>query len=137
MKILLLSLVLGVSSCASVPVDPWQGLDPDTTPATTSIDCGGFPLPSEASEGHIAYDKAGTNALEAYRACSEANQAIVDAHAQQIGQLEFAVQGLVDAGQAQYRIAEMRQTMIEDERKHNFWTSIGYWFVIVGMGLAL
>jgi len=61
----------------------------------------------------------------------------VGEHAAQIGQLKVARKALVEAGQAQRNIADMRQEMLEDERRHHFWQSIGYWVAIIGMGLAL
>ena len=131
-------LLLLISGCAtSPPISPWAGLSVETDPAIAAMDCGSFPAPSEATNAFITYDKAGVNALEAYRVCSEANQANVDEHAAQILQLKIARQGLTEAGQAQWNIAEMRQQMLEDERRHHFWQNIGYWVVIGAMGVAL
>ncbi len=104
----------------------------DTRPAAAALDCGPFPYPTRATAAEITYDEAGTNALEAYRVCSEANQDNVDEHAAQIQQLKVARAALVDAGKAQRNIANMRQQMLEDERRHHFWQSLGYWVLIVG-----
>ncbi len=131
-------LVLISAGCASSPpISPWAGLSTDTSPVTASLVCGAFPTPSEATGDFIVYDEAGVNALEAYRICSEANLGNVDEHAAQIMQLKIARQGLTEAGQAQWNIAEMRQQMLEDERRHHFWQSLGYWIVIGVMGVAL
>jgi len=133
MRLLLMCLILGVSSCATAPPEsPWDGLDTETTTAARSLDCGPFPLPSGATDDAISYDMAGVNALDAYRVCSETNEANVDEHAAQIGQLKIVRKGLTEAGQAQRRIAEMKQEMLEDERRHHFWQSLGYWVLIVG-----
>ena len=139
MRRLAIFCVIGViSGCATAPPEnPWDGLTVDTDPAVTSLDCGRFPAPSEATSSMIVYDMAGTNALEAYRICSETNGAVVDWHAAQIGELKVARAALVDAGQAQRNIAGMRQEMLEDERQHHFWTSLGQWALIIGLGLAL
>lgn len=127
-----------ISGCATTsPESPWDGLTTETNPAVGSIDCGRFPMPSEATDALISYDMAGVNALDAYKVCSEANEAIVDDHAAQIGQLKIARKGLTEAGQAQRRIAAMKQEMLEDERQHHFWQSLGLYAVIIGMGLAL
>lgn len=131
-------LGLSLSGCASAPpVNPWDDLTTDTNPAVTSIDCGRFPAPSDATDSMIVYDMVGVNALEDYRSCAEANQSIVDLHAAQIGELKVARGALVSAGKHQRNIADMRLEMLEDERRHNFWTSLGYWVVIVGLGAAL
>jgi len=87
-------------------------------------------------EEGIVYSVDGVNKLEAYRTCSEANEVIGSEHAAQIGQLKLARKGLVEAGQAQRRIADMKQTMLDDERKHHFWQSLGYW-VLIGGAIAL
>ncbi len=85
----------------------------------------------------VVYDKASLNDLNAYRVCSEANEAIAGEHALQIGQLKLARKGLTEAGRAQRNIADMREEMLRDERRHNFFQSIGLYAVIVGMGFAL
>ena len=137
MKLLTCLIVFAVlSGCATAPVDPWQGLTVDTKPAATPIDCGSFPLPVRASETEIVYDKAGSNDLADYMDCSEANEAIATEHALQIGQLKIARKSLVEAGQAQRRIADMKQEMLDDERRHHFWQSLGYW-VLIGGAIAL
>ena len=136
---LLTFLILGLSlsGCATVTPNPWQNLDTDTSAAVSAIDCGQFPYPSEVYKTHVVYDKAELNTLDAYKKCSEANEAIANEHALQIGQLKLARKGLTEAGQAQRNIADMKEEMLRDERKHNFFTSIGYWVVIIGMGAAL
>ena len=135
-----LSLIISaslLSGCASSPApNPWDGLTVETDPATTAIDCGSFPLPSEALEAAVVYDKAGLNALEAYRLCSEANEANVDEHAAQIGQLKISRKNLVEAGAAQRRIADLRSEILEDERKHMFWERLGLWAIALA-GVAL
>jgi hypothetical protein len=113
------------------------GLDTDISPATTPLDCGTFPFPSETYKTHVVYDKAGLNDLNAYRTCSEANEAIVSEHAQQIGQLKLARKGLTEAGQAQRRISDMKEQMLEDERRHNLWQTSGLYVVILALGFAL
>ena len=123
----------GLSGCAtSQPESPWAGTTVEVGPAAAALDCARFPLPSSATDTEITYDEAGSNALEAYRICADANQANVDEHAAQIGQLKVARAALVESGQAQRNIADMRQEMLDDERRHNFWQSIGYWVLIVG-----
>jgi hypothetical protein len=81
------------------------------------------------------YNKASLNDLNDYRQCSEANEAIASEHALQIGQLKLARKGLTEAGRSQRNIADMRQTMLDDERRHNFFQSIGLYAVIIGLAL--
>jgi len=141
MNRLLTCLIIGASlssGCAtSPPISPWEGLSVETDSATAALDCGLFPAPIKATEVEIVYDGGGVNDLEAYRVCSEANEGNVDEHAAQIKQLKIARKGLTEAGQAQRNIADMRAEMLDDERKHHFWQSIGYWVVIGAMGFAL
>jgi len=132
-KLILCSIVGALSGCASVPAEnPWDGLTTETKAAAAPLDCGKFPLPTESSDSTITYDVAGMNDLEDYRQCSEANEAIAGEHVLQIGQLKLARKGLTEAGQAQRRIADMKQIMLEDERRHHFWQSLGYWVLIAG-----
>ena len=141
MRKLLTFLIIGASlsaGCATTPPDsPWDGLTVETGRAAPALDCGPFPFPTRASEAEIVYDQEGVNALEAYRICAEANQANVDEHAAQIQELKIARKALVEAGQAQRNIADFRQEMLEDERRHHMWQSVGYWIAIIGMGFAL
>ena len=135
MRMLLTFLLVGVlSGCATQSPNPWVELETDVSPATQPLNCV-MPLPDEVVGQSIVYTTA--HALEAYRVCSEANEAIAQEHALQIGQLKLARKGLVEAGQSQRAIADMRKEMLEDERRHNFFEKIGYWIVIIGMGTAL
>ena len=132
-----LILGLSLSGCATVTHNPWQDLDTDTSAAVSGIDCGAFPYPSEVYKTHVVYDKAGFNALDDYKKCSEDNEAIVNEHALQIGQLKLARKGLTEAGQAQRNISDMREQMLADERRHNLWTTSGLYVVILALGFAL
>ena len=135
MRMLLIFSAVGVlSGCVTQPADPWQDLTVEVEPATAPIECR-MPLPDEVIGQSIVYETA--HSLEAYRVCSEANEALVEEHAAQIQQLKIPRQHLVEAGQAQRHIADMRQEMLEDERRHNFWTSVGYWVVIIGLAASL
>lgn len=94
-----------------------------------------MPLPDEVVGQSIVYETA--HALEAYRVCSEANAAIAQEHVSQIGQLKIARKGLVEAGQSQRAISDMKSEIIAEERKHHFWTSLGQWVLIIGLGASL
>lgn len=138
MKRLLIFLSVGVSfGCASTPENPWTDLTTDTKPAAQALECGPMPRPTEVVGESILYDNAGVNALESFRQCAEDNAEIVNLHADQIAELKTARNALVEAGLSQRHIADMREQMLEDERKHNFYTSIGYWVIILALGLSL
>lgn len=131
--IFLISFAALLSGCATEAPARWDGLDVDMSAATTPLDCGGFPAPTEGA----VYDKAGFNDLNEYRKCSEDNEAIAAALAAEVDQLKISRKGLTEAGQAQENIAAMRLEMLEDERRHNLFTSVGYWIVIIALGAAL
>lgn len=136
MRLLLIFLLAGVVSCASVPENPWDGLTVDTVPAAQPLDCV-WPAPNDVIGDSVVFDNAGVNDLDDYKQCSEDNAAIVTEHAAQIAELKVARKALVESGQSQRNIAEMRAEMLEDERRHNFYTSIGYWVVIIGLVASL
>lgn len=139
MKKLLIFLIsfASLSGCATQAPDPWEGLDVDMSEAATSIDCGSFPMPDSTTDSVAIYDKAGMNELNAYRKCGDDQAKLVDEHSQQIDELKIVRKSLTEAGQAQANIASMKQEMLDDERKHNFYTTIGYWVLIVGLAAAL
>ena len=141
-----LLLIAGASlaGCASNPPhDPWAGISLPDGPIAKPVDCGPFPYPTELldtdADGAIdtyRYDRAGANELEAWRTCSGANFTIAAEHADQLDYLRVGAAELVQMGQHQRRIADLRLEMLEDERRHNFWASIGYWVVIGALGAA-
>lgn len=137
MRILVLFSIIGVlSGCATAP-NPWDSVDVLRETPTRPIEVGKFPLPAESTSQGIWYDLEGVNALEAYRLAAEGNMAIADAHADQIESLNEAVGYLVEAGQAQRRIADMRQEILETERRHWMFERLGYWagFIFIGVSL--
>ena len=136
-KISAIFLISSVASCTTVPPDPWTDLETETEAAVTPLDCGSFPFPADFNDEVVTYDKAGTNDLNDYRKCAQANHDIAEQHALQINQLKIARAALVDAGGAQRRIADMRQQALTDERQHNLWTTWGLYAVILAMGFAL
>lgn len=129
-----LVIILFLSGCATPTPNPWVGLETNTDPVVGPVRCS-MPLPDRVEGQSIVYDSA--HDLEAYRVCSEANAELVTEHAATVQQLKLARSGLVDAGQSQRNIADMRLQMLEDERRHHAWSSIGYWVVIIGLAASL
>jgi len=132
MRLAALLLLGALSGCAVAPTEnPWDDLTVETDPAAAPIDCGSFPAPAGATNEQITYDQAGTNDLEQYRVCSEANEVIAAEHAAQIGQLKLARKGLTEAGQAQRRVSDLKGEILQEERQHMFWERIGLWVIAI------
>ena len=135
MRMLKTFLLVGVlSGCATTTLNPWTDLDVDLSPAIAPIHCV-LPRPDEVIGQSIVYET--VHALEAYRVCSEANEAIANEHALQIGQLKLARKGLTEAGAAQRSISDMKEEMLRDERRHNFFEKIGLYVLVIGLGVSL
>ena len=133
MRILVCFLIVGVlSGGATSTTNPWKDLTMDTSAAVGPRDCHRFPLPSSFTIDTIVYDESGANALEAYRACAEDNKDLVIEHAAQIRQLKIARKGLTEAGIAQRNISDMRQEILEQERRHWLFERIGYVILTIG-----
>lgn len=131
-----ISSVILLSGCATTPNNPWNSLTTETSPAATPLDCANFPLPTETYQTHVVYDKAGFNDLNAYRQCSEANEGIAGEHSRQIDQLKISRKNLTQMGRAQRNIADMKQEMLDDERRSHLISNI-VWAGLFIAGMAL
>lgn len=138
MRRLLILLLAGAlsSACTTTPLDPWADLEADARPAVRPQELPRWPQPIEATESTVTFDLDGTRALDAYRAAGATNTRIAEANADQVDALNEAAGHLIAAGRGQRQIAELRAEMLEDERRHHLFTSIGYWVVIVALGVA-
>lgn len=117
--------------CAATPADnPWDSVEIPSEAIETPLPCDELPAP-------VVLDEIGQGRIEAMRECAMANYDIASEHIVQIESMRDATQSLVEAGQHQRRIAEMKQEMLDDERKSNFFEKIGLYAIILGMGLAL
>lgn len=116
--------------CATPQINPWDSVEVPSEAIETPLPCDELPAP-------IALDDIGKGRIEAMRECAMANYDIASEHIIQIEEMREAAINLIDAGQHQRRIAEMKQEMLEDERKRNFFEKIGLYAVIIGLGLAL
>jgi len=126
-----LLIVGGLLGCVTAPpANPWDSVEVPSEVIETPLPCYELPEP-------VVLDDIGRGRIEAMRECAMANYDIASEHVIQIKQMRDATRDLVDAGQHQRRIAEMKQEMLDDERKSNFFEKIGLYAVILAMGIAL
>lgn len=125
-----------VSGCAAKQPDPWQSLTADHQPAARPLSIGSFPHPDEANDNRIVYERDGVVALEIYRQTAEANTAMATEHADRIDAQSKAIGHLIDAGRGQRRVADLRQEILEEERRHWFWERSSYWVALLVLGVA-
>jgi len=127
----LLSFLAGsLLGCATAQTNPWDSIEIPSEAIETPLPCYELPEP-------VALDEIGRGRIDAMRECAMANYDIASEHIVQIESMRDATRDLVDAGKHQRRIAEMKQEMLDDERKSNFFEKIGLYAVILAMGLAL
>ena len=126
-----------IAGCATAPNDPWADIEIPPPGAARPVDCGGFPIPDEIGTDSIIYDRDGVEALEIYRVCADGNWEIANAHADQVDAQRIQADALVDAGRHQKRIADMRQEILEEERRHMLWERLGYWAALLALAAAL
>lgn len=82
----------------------------------------------------VTFDLDGAQELDAFKTAAEANTVIAAENAAALDHTNDAVGALVEAGQAQRAIADMRAEMLADERRHNFFEKIGLWVLVIGLG---
>lgn len=123
-------LVGNLLACATHQVNPWDSIEVPSEAIETPLPCDELPEP-------VALDEIGKGRIDAMRECAMANYDIASEHIVQIESMRDAAGNLIDAGQHQRRIAEMKQQMLDDERRHNFFSTIGYWIAIIGLVVAL
>ena len=131
-------LIVGacLTGCAVQSPDPWAQLEPDETPSVKP-----FPLPDRCVpveiDGNYVIDRSFVNCLDDYYTISEGNTDIASALAGQVDALKQANNELIQAGQAQRRVADIRQQIIEEERRSHFIQSIALWTgMIIAAGAA-
>ena len=133
-------LVGVLAGCATPPSpDPWQDIEVPTERAEPPLGLPEFPSPVSVTEETVSFDLEGANAISAYIAVAEGNTDIAREHAGQIDDDRVALNALVDAGKAQRKVADLRQEILEEERRHWFWEKTSYWagFLIIGIAVAL
>lgn len=126
-----------LTACAGNPTpDPWAGLEAPTEDPQKAVPLPEWPVPESTTATTATYTHQQILALDAYKTASEANAAIANEHAAQIRELQSAIYSLIVAGQGQRTIADMRQEMLQDERRHNAIQKAGLYAIILALGIA-
>ena len=122
-------LVGSLLACATPPVNPWDSIKVPSEAIETPLPCDELPEPQ-------ALDDIGKGRIEAMRECAMANYDIASEHVTQIKKMRLATHDLIEAGQAQRRICDMKQEMLDEERRNHLISTIG-WAAIALAGIAL
>jgi len=131
---------LALSACASTPApDPWGDVEVPGEPATQPTALPDWPQPVGFTEDSVTFDLEGARRLETWRVIGSGNTEIAAAHADQVDDLRDAARSLVEAGQAQRTVAEMRREILEEERRAHAIEKIGYWsaMLLLLVGVAV
>lgn len=133
MKVFVILLAAGLlTACASAPKpNPWDSITVDQSPATEPLRLPDRCLPVEVTDTAAVFDRQGVLCLDSYYEIAEANTDIAAEQAEQVDDLKQAASDLVEAGQAQRRVADIRQEILEDERKAHFYEKIGLWGLVL------
>ena len=138
---LFIVLVLGcLAGCATSPSpDPWADIEVQEPGAIKPLSLPEFPSPVSMTEDTVTFDLDGANAVSAYIVVAEGNTDIGAAHAMQIDDLRIAAKALVEAGKAQRKVADLRQEILEEERRHWMFEKAAYLtgFLLIGLAVAL
>ena len=132
-----LSLLL-ISGCATAPSpDPWASIVlPDQAPAQAEalVD---WPAPVSETDQTVTFDLEGATALLKFQTIAEGNTGIAKAHASQIVELQKALAGMLEAGKAQRRVADLRLEILQEERRQHVIEKLGlYALMIATLGVA-
>ena len=138
MKRLLRLFLVGalISGCAAEPTNPWDDVELDETPVEAPLGLPELPKPTIVGD-QVVLDASQAAQIRDYGIIARANTTMADEYSKSINERKRANTALVAAGKAQRVQSEMRLEMLADERRHNFFTSIGYWVVIIALGVAL
>ncbi len=135
-----LFLILGttLAGCGSTPISlPVWDIAEAAEAAQQPLELPLRPVATLSETGRAEFSRDGMLQLQRYVDASEANFAIARANAQALEAQSRAYNALIDAGKSQRQIAEIRQELLELERRDHF---IDVWFhrgVIVLMGVAV
>jgi len=130
-------LTVGVlTGCATTEVNPWESIEVPREAAQQPVQPPTWPIPATFDDEGATFTLEQLRVLDVFREISDANLAIAREHAAQIEVLQDALAALVEAGQAQRVVADMRSQMLEEERKHNAVEKVGLWILVLGLAAA-
>jgi len=124
------------SACATTQPNPWDSIELDEKPVEAPLVLPELPKPTIVGDTVVLSPDQAAQVRD-YGIIARANTIMAQEYAKAINERQRANTALVGAGKAQRIQSEMRLEMLEDERRHNFFTSIGYWVVIIALGAAL
>lgn len=125
-----------ISGCSTVQTNPWDDIELDEDPVEAPLALPELPKPTIVGD-QVVLDASQASRIREYGIIARANTMMAQEYSTSINERKRANTALVEAGQAQRVQSEMRLQMLQDERRHNAWTSIGYWIIIIGLGTAL
>ena len=120
-----------VLSCAT-PADNWDITIPDSE-VPQVIELPVFPDPIESNNDMAVYSKDAVKEMVLYTIAAKANTGAGEELAEEVKDLRRGAEKLVEMGKIQENISNMKGEALDDERKHNFFMTIGYWAVILGL----
>jgi len=136
MKILLTLLAIGIlTGCSSTPPElPEWDIPRATEEAQAPLTLPERPKATVTDVGGAMFTAQGMQQLKRFVVASEANYDIAQANAEALEAQSKAFNALIDAGTVQREVAQIRQELLETERRDHF---IDNWFhrgvIILGL----
>ena len=126
-----------LTGCATAPDENvWIGIDVPADPAVRPDPLPDRPIPL-IRDGGLLFTGDQIRALEEYFILAESAEDIAHANADQIDELRKAAAALVDAGEAQFKVAAIRRQIIEEERRQHTFEKVGlYGIILAVIGVA-
>ena len=132
-----LFLILTINGCATSPApNPWDGIEASEYTAEQPLTLAEWPEPTSFGDDVVTFDLAGAKALTEFKIAAETNTDLATEHALEIDQLNMAVTNLAQAGAAQYKLTEMSNQILAEERQRHFYEKITYWVLLLLFGAA-
>ena len=122
--------------CATTQTNPWDDIELDEAPVEAPLTLPELPKPTIVGDT-VVLDANQAAQVRSYGIIARTNTTMADEYSKAINERKRANTALVEAGKAQRVQTSLLREQIQDERRHNFFTSIGYWVVIVALGFAL
>lgn len=119
--------------------NPWEGLRRASDGVVEPLPLPDLPTPivlERDGQELVAFDGEGRRSLLELVEVAEANTQIADELRSALQEQDTAYNALVDAGAAEYRLSEMREEMLREERRARFVERIGHWVLIGVLGVA-